>query len=328
MLLEFCSGGELEYHFQAAGKFDEDSVRSYIGQIALGLEYMHSKYRVVHRDLKPEIVLLDERGYCAIIDFNMAIKCDDNLVIPNPNHYVVGTLPYIAPELLSGRDHSDKVDWWSLGIMAYEFSHGRRPYSLTRAEGDTDKKKMANSIKTTKLRDIFSTTCSADLKSLISGLLEQDPQKRFGADDLKKHSFFKDFDWDSLLNKTLKVPLIPDPNAVNFKPDANVEEVFGLSKPKENLNTPLSEDQQKSFDGWDWIAEDQELPEPDPERVKRYEKNKKKKHKKVASGGNANGSGSARGKRPMKTELKKSSDSKKSERSSQILDKEREKEDE
>jgi len=141
MLLEFCSGGELEYHFQNAGKFNEEVVRCYIAQMTLGLESMHKNYKIVHRDLKPENVLLDENGYCAIIDFNMATKCDENLHIANPNHFVVGTLPYIAPELLSGKDHSHKVDWWSLGVMAYEFFHGRRPFSLTRVEGDSDKKK-------------------------------------------------------------------------------------------------------------------------------------------------------------------------------------------
>jgi len=277
MLLEFCSGGELEYHFQAAGRFSEDIVRSYIAQIALGLEHMHDKYHIVHRDLKPENVLLDEHGFCAIIDFNMAIKCDENLCIPNPKHYVVGTIPYMAPELLAGKDHSHKVDWWSLGIMAYEFSHGRRPYSVSRSEGNNEKKKMINSIKTSKLKDIISVNCSDALKSLICGLLEQDPLKRFGAEEIKNHPFYKGFDWDALLKKSAPPPIIPDPNAVNFKPDANVEEVFGLSKPKENHNAPLTEEQQKSFEGWDWIAEEQELPEPDPAKVAKFNKKKKEK---------------------------------------------------
>jgi len=201
LLLEFCSGGELEFHLRAVGKFNEDIVRCYIAQMTLGLEFMHNKYHVVHRDLKPENVLLDERGFCAIIDFNMATKCDDKLFVPNPNHYVIGTLPYIAPELLSGSDHSDKVDWWSLGIMAYEFSHGQRPFSTSRAEGETEKRKMFNSIKTTKLSDIFSASCSEDFKNLIHGLLDIDPQTRFGAAEIKKHIFFKDVDWDELLKK-------------------------------------------------------------------------------------------------------------------------------
>jgi len=150
------------------------------------------KYHIVHRDLKPENVLLDEQGFCAIVDFNMAIKCNDDLLISNPTHYVVGTLPYIAPELLSGKDHSDKVDWWSLGVMAFEFYHGRRPFSTSRTEGDTDKKKMVNAIKSTQLKDVFSTHCPENLKSLITGLLEQDPAKCFCVDEVKNHVFFKD----------------------------------------------------------------------------------------------------------------------------------------
>jgi len=57
-----------------------------------------------------------------------------------------------------------------------------------------------------------------------------------------------------------------------------VEEVFGLSKPKENLNVPLSGAQQQSFEGWDWTAADQELPEPDPIKVAKYNKKRKKSH--------------------------------------------------
>jgi len=276
MLLEFCSGGELEYHLKAVGKFEEETVKSYIAQIAVALEHMHIKYNVVHRDLKPENILLDEKGFCAIIDFNMAIKCNENLVVPNPNHFVVGTLPYIAPELLSGKDHSDKVDWWSLGVIAYELSHGRHPFR-SRDGADSDKKKMLNIIKTTKLKDVLSSSCSEDLKSLISGLLEMEPENRFGAEEIKKHKFFEGMDWDSLIKKQVKPPLIPDANTVNFKPDANVEEVFGLSKPKENLNVPLTMEQQEHFEGWDWIAEDQELPEPDPVKVQKLIKKKKKK---------------------------------------------------
>jgi len=56
-----------------------------------------------------------------------------------------------------------------------------------------------------------------------------------------------------------------------------VEEVFGLGRPKENLNVVLTEEQQTSFTGWDWTAEDQELPEPDPVKVAKYNKIKKKK---------------------------------------------------
>jgi len=76
--------------------------------------------------------------------------------------------------------------------------------------------------------------------------------------------------------KSAPPPIIPDPNAVNFKPDANVEEVFGLSKPKENHNAPLTEEQQKSFEGWDWIAAEQELPEADPVKIAKFNKKKKK----------------------------------------------------
>jgi len=134
---------------------------------------------------------------------------------------------------------------------------------------------MLHSVKNTDVNELFGSTCSEELKDLICGLLEKDPEKRFGAEEIKKHKFFKDVDWDQILKKNIKLPLIPDPNIVNFKPDANVEEVFGLSKPKESLNTPLTEEQQKSFQEWNWTAEDQELPPPDPVLLMKYQKKKK-----------------------------------------------------
>uniref|UniRef100_A0A6B2L1B8 Protein kinase domain-containing protein n=1 Tax=Arcella intermedia TaxID=1963864 RepID=A0A6B2L1B8_9EUKA len=279
MLLEFCSGGELQYHFEQATKFSEAVTRNYVAQITIALGHLHQKYHIVHRDLKPENILLDEKGYCALIDFNMAIKCDDNLVIKNPKHLVVGTLPYMAPEILEGNDHSHKVDWWSLGIIAFELVNGKRPYSSTGMEGLTEKKRLLAALHQTHLAEKWAAHVSEEFKSLVTGLLEKDPDKRFGYEEVKNHIFFKDLDWDGLLHKTIPPPILPNPNAVNFRPDANVEEVFGLSKPKESLNVPLNEEQQKVFEEWDWYAEDQEVPPPDPQYLEKINKKKKKKKK-------------------------------------------------
>jgi len=200
LLLEFCSGGELEFHFRAQHTFSEEIIRSYLTQIGVALEYMHTKYNVVHRDIKPGNVLVDDQGFCSIIDFNMATKCDENLYVPNPQHHIVGTLLYMAPEMLSGKDHTNKVDYWSLGIMAYEFAHGKKPFSVGKGEG-TDKKKMLHAIKHTKLFACISTTLSNEFIDLLFGLLQIDPKDRFGAEQFKSHKFFSAVDWDAVLEK-------------------------------------------------------------------------------------------------------------------------------
>jgi len=201
LLLEFCSGGELEFHFRAQQTFSEETIRSYLTQIGVALEYMHTKYHIVHRDLKPENVLVDDKGFCSIIDFNMATKCDENLNVPNPQRQVVGTVPYIAPELLSGKDHSNKVDYWSLGIMAFEFAHGKRPFRPSEGEGQNSKNKMLHVIKNTKLQSCLSTSLTEAFSDLLVGLLQIDQTKRFGAEQFKNHKFFSGVDWDAVREK-------------------------------------------------------------------------------------------------------------------------------
>eukprot|EP01125_Pyxidicula_operculata_P003902 TRINITY_DN1545_c0_g1_i1.p1 TRINITY_DN1545_c0_g1~~TRINITY_DN1545_c0_g1_i1.p1 ORF type:complete len:446 (-),score=62.71 TRINITY_DN1545_c0_g1_i1:342-1679(-) len=273
ILLEFCSGGELEFHLNQTGKFTERTIRSYLAQLTVALEHMHNKYHIVHRDLKLENVLLDEKGYCAIIDFNMAEKCDDDLIIENPQKFVVGTLPYIAPELLQGKKHSNKVDYWSLGIMAYEMAHGRKPFMAKKGEG-SEKRRQLKAITSTELDTLFDVDISDNFKDLLKGLLNVEPKSRFGPKEIKNHKFFKNINWDDVESRNIEVPIIPRDDRVNFTADANVEEVFGMAKPKE---VEVSDEQQKEFAAWDWASTDQELPPPNPELVAKYQKKHKNK---------------------------------------------------
>jgi len=157
LLLEYCSGGELGYHLQQLKKFNEEMIRCFFTQIGFALEQLHHKHKIIHRDLKPENILLDADGFCSIIDFNMAIKApDDTLLIRNPKHQYFGTLHYIAPEMLAGKDYNHKVDWWSVGIMAFEFAYGYKPYSVSKGQGSTDHSKLLHSIKNTNIN-----TCGA-----------------------------------------------------------------------------------------------------------------------------------------------------------------------
>jgi len=268
--LGFCPGGELDYHFKERGKFTEYQIRVYLAQIGVALEEMHGKYHIVHRDLKPENVLLDEQGFCAIVDFNMAAKCDNDMFVPNPNRHVVGTLPYTAPELLERKDHTNKVDYWSLGIMAYEFAYGHRPF---KSKGSSDKRRMLSSISNTKVSSILDGSVSEDLNDLLRGLLRKNPTKRFGAEEFKNHKFFKSIDWTAVREKRIEAPFLPREDRINFKPDAYVEEIFGLSKPNEEVE--VKEHQQYySFENWDWTSEDQELPPPNPKLLKKLNKKK------------------------------------------------------
>lgn len=116
----------------------EQTVRFYIAEIALAVDYLHSK-KIVHRDLKPDNILLDERGHAHITDFNIAVHFSERRLLTG----VAGSMAYMggcsvgcephahvgaAPEVLTKRGYSAPVDFWSLGILAYELMFGKRPF--------------------------------------------------------------------------------------------------------------------------------------------------------------------------------------------------------
>ena len=94
----------------------------FIGCIILGLEYIHSK-KVIHRDIKPENLVLDDKGYLRITDFGVA-----KIFQKENASETSGTPGYMAPEVMCAQNHSFQVDYFALGVMAFEFMFGFRPY--------------------------------------------------------------------------------------------------------------------------------------------------------------------------------------------------------
>lgn len=122
LIIEFAGQGELYKHLRKKGKFSESRAADYISQMASGLLYLHKKH-VIHRDIKPENILLDLNGLLKISDFGWSVHA------PNTRRATLcGTLDYLPPEMVEGRDHNEKVDLWSLGVLAYEFIVGNPPF--------------------------------------------------------------------------------------------------------------------------------------------------------------------------------------------------------
>eukprot|EP00074_Homo_sapiens_P087994 XP_016863864.1 serine/threonine-protein kinase 32B isoform X2 [Homo sapiens] len=124
MVVDLLLGGDLRYHLQQNVHFTEGTVKLYICELALALEYLQ-RYHIIHRDIKPDNILLDEHGHVHITDFNIAT------VVKGAERAssMAGTKPYMAPEVFQvymdrGPGYSYPVDWWSLGITAYELLRG------------------------------------------------------------------------------------------------------------------------------------------------------------------------------------------------------------
>lgn len=223
-VLDLMLGGDLRFHLDRAGAMTEEVVRFYVAEIATAVDYLHSK-RIVHRDLKPDNILLDERGHAHITDFNIAVHFSDRRLLTG----VAGSMAYMAPEVLTKRGYSAPVDFWSLGILAYELMFGKRPF-----RGRTNTA-LTNSILHEPLQwpDDAGEKCSAEGMQAIKGLLERDPNRRLGyrpggggLDDLKAHPWFRGIDWEKLRKKEVVPPFEPDSKRANFDATHELEELL------------------------------------------------------------------------------------------------------
>jgi len=124
LILEYVARGELYKHVQKNGRdgvVSEPIAKDYIRQITIALEYMHKRH-VMHRDVKPENVLVADDGQLKLADFGWAVHapCPHNI-----RYTFCGTPEYLSPEMIANTGHTVAVDCWSLGILLFELLVGR-----------------------------------------------------------------------------------------------------------------------------------------------------------------------------------------------------------
>ncbi|ELV12453.1 Serine/threonine-protein kinase 6 [Tupaia chinensis] len=122
LILKYAPLGTVYRELQKHSKFDEQRTAIYITELANALSYCHSK-RVIHRDSKPENLLLGSTGELKITDFGWSVHAPSSR-----RSTLCGTLDYLPPEMIEGRMHDEKMDLWSLGVLCYEFPVGKPPF--------------------------------------------------------------------------------------------------------------------------------------------------------------------------------------------------------
>ncbi|XP_016358104.1 RAC-gamma serine/threonine-protein kinase-like [Sinocyclocheilus anshuiensis] len=192
----------LFFHLSRERVFSEDRTRFYGAEIVSALDYLHSA-KIVYRDLKLENLMLDKDGHIKITDFGL---CKEGITDTATMKTFCGTPEYLAPEVLEDNDYGRAVDWWGLGVVMYEMMCGRLPFY------NQDHEKLFELILMEEIK--FPRTLSADAKSLLSGLLIKDPNKRLGggpddAKEIMRHSFFTTLHWQHVYDKKLVPPFMP-----------------------------------------------------------------------------------------------------------------------
>ncbi|KZT25853.1 Pkinase-domain-containing protein [Neolentinus lepideus HHB14362 ss-1] len=179
LVTELCSGGELFDYLAEKGRLNEDETRIIFGQLCLAVAYIHDR-GIVHRDLKLENVLLDERCRVKLGDFGFTREFDRGVLLET----FCGTTGYASPEMLEGRKYlGPEVDIWSLGIILYTLLTGTLPFD------DDEESMMREMVIKGKFED--PEWLSDDARDLIKRILVKDPSQRLQIPQILSHPWFK-----------------------------------------------------------------------------------------------------------------------------------------
>ncbi len=253
LVQEYIDGCDCNTLLRTSGTLTHETALYLVAEIVLGVGFLHRR-QVVHRDLKPDNILVSREGHAKIADFGLSRKKQNP---PQPFldamngslaskgsinvdmtfrplqekgmlYSPVGTQLYLAPEVILGMGYDFQIDWWSVGVMLYEFLMGKTPF-----EGQ-DVDDLYNNIISGLPDWPEDSPISPDVQNLISRLLEIDPNKRLGAsggEAVKEHCAFDTIQWDKLY--TMPSPLVPYLDKLTPQVDNEMDE--------EAVGAPLDE---------------------------------------------------------------------------------------
>lgn len=242
LIMEYVPGGDLMNQLIKLGTFSEDMTRFYVAEIMLALDSIH-RLNYLHRDIKPDNILLDRHGHVKLSDFGLctgldsahhkiemfkqwqamqdsgALGSDDEqggAEMTREQRFAswskkrktlafsnVGTPDYMAPEILLGEGHCAACDYWSLGVIAFEMLVGYPPFYA-----ETQREIRA------KVREWqrhvavpHDVEISDDARDLIAELLCDQSERLQSLDEAKTLAFFADTDWARIRKQ--QAPFVP-----------------------------------------------------------------------------------------------------------------------
>ena len=215
LVMEFCPGGDLMNLLIEKDILTEKEAKFYLAELILAIESIH-KLDCIHRDIKPDNILIDTDGHIKLSDFGLSKISEkifeknenkNNISMHNKNYSCVGTAFYVAPEVLKKSGYGPEIDWWSAGVIFYEMLVGYAPFCSK--ETNEVYYKVMNWEKYLEIPKKIKMKMSDEAQDLIYKLISNKNKRlgKNGASEIKKHPFFNDIDWDNV--RKMKAPFIP-----------------------------------------------------------------------------------------------------------------------
>ena len=206
-LMEYSTGSQLDKVLKIiSDNMSINIVKFYGSLLFLILDYL-AKQKIIHRDIKPSNIMVDSSGYIKLVDFGAAKR-----ILNGYAKTMIGTPFFMAPEVISGEHYSFPADYFSVGVCLYFIYYKRYPFGM----GKPDVYLIYEDILKKPVSFIELNNQNNLLNDLIKNLLDKEPSVRISnLKSIKNHSFFKNFDWDSIISKKSTPPYLPT-NGKNY----------------------------------------------------------------------------------------------------------------
>uniref|UniRef100_A0A5K1VMB3 non-specific serine/threonine protein kinase n=1 Tax=Callithrix jacchus TaxID=9483 RepID=A0A5K1VMB3_CALJA len=222
LILDFLRGGDVFTRLSKEVLFTEEDVKFYLAETGPYTFF----------------------GNTVIIDFGLSKESVDQ---EKKAYSFCGTVEYMAPEVVNRRGHSQSADWWSYGVLMFEMLTGTLPFQ------GKDRNETMNMILKAKLG--MPQFLSAEAQSLLRMLFKRNPANRLGSEgveEIKRHLFFANIDWDKLYKREVQPPFKP----ASGKPDDTFcfDPEFTAKTPKDSPGLPASANAHQLFKGFSFVA--------------------------------------------------------------------------
>lgn len=245
-LMEYIRGMDLFDVLRKLQLLKECDARFYFGCITNIVEHLHER-EILFRDLKPENIVIDSVGYPKLIDFGTA------KFLKGRTYTIVGTPHYMAPEVVTGHGYGLPADYWTMGIMLFEFMFGYVPFG----EDESDPYSIYERVIERRLVFPQWVDNKNKVKEFIGQLLSKNPASRLGGsfEKFKSNAWFIGLNWDKINTKELKAPYVPNLGSIELEIESaissgkNLEEF--ITKIENSEEIPKTKRKSQPPAGWD-----------------------------------------------------------------------------